>query len=159
MLRWFPWCGGTSTRARRGGASMNPALQIRIIQFVLIASALSLIPLIRMQSQPTHSVSATLQLIIVLVAASSAESGFIVQRSLLRARGRSNASTPLTRWRAGQIIRLATAFSVILYALVLRILGGSSKLVGLLYVSGLVLLLILRPVALPTETESQCSVG
>ncbi|HXR38811.1 MAG TPA: hypothetical protein VN776_06945 [Terracidiphilus sp.] len=138
---------------------MNPVIQIRIIQFVMILSALSLIPFSRMQPQPTHTVSATFQLIIVLVAAASAESGFTVQRKMLRVRGQSNASTPLTRWRAGQIIRLATAYSVILYALVLRILGGSSKLAGALYVSGLLLLLIWRPGVIPTDTPSQRSAG
>jgi len=159
MLPWFRQSGEFASPTLPGRATMNPVIQIRIIQFVMILSALSLIPFSRMQPQPTHTVSATFQLIIVLVAAASAESGFTVQRKMLRVRGQSNASTPLTRWRAGQIIRLATAYSVILYALVLRILGGSSKLAGALYVSGLLLLLIWRPGVIPTDTPSQRSAG
>lgn len=142
---------------------MNPKnFQIRVVQFLMVLSALSLIPFSRTVPHATHRVSASFQWSIALVAIAGVLLGFIVQRVMQRARkphARTLNSTPLNRWMMGHISRLATAYSVTLFAFVLLVSGSSSTLVGVLYIGGLLLLLIWRPGVAPTQTESQSSAG
>ena len=87
-------------------------------------------------------------------AAWSAISGFTFQRRIVRRRpSRSGKSTPFTRWRAGHIIRLWTATSLSLWAVVLSDWGGPHLVVNALFAMGLVLLLFWSPGAVPNESE------
>jgi FtsH-binding integral membrane protein len=143
---------------------MNPVvLQLRVMQVVMIVSVPLFFFVSRTLQSPAQSVNASIQWVIVLCAAGSALLGFIVQPILLRARSQSLPpalnSTPLGPWRAGHIVRFATAESVALFGFVLRALGCSPNLVYLLFGSGLLLLLLWRPGAIPTQTKSQGSIG
>jgi hypothetical protein len=89
--------------------------------------------------------------LVVLLALWTAGSGFSLQHKLTHVRvgsgqpPASSRSTPAARWRVGNLMRLATATSVGLWALILHVIGGSSLLVDLLFGLGLALLLIWSP--------------
>jgi uncharacterized membrane protein len=142
---------------------MNPAiLTVRILQCAMIVSVLMFIYILHIIHPAPHSVNALLQWSIVFCAIASALMGFIVQRMMLRAPSQSlpatENSTPLRQWFAGHVLRFATAESVALFGVVLRMMGSSSILVTVLFVSSLLLLLLWQPGAVPTQTESQSSI-
>ena len=164
MLRWIPRGEWILPSTCAGRARMNPvAFQLRIMQIAMMVSVLLIFFFSRTLQPPAHSVNASMQWSIVLCAIAPALSGFIVQRTMLRAPSQSppatRNSTLLARWRAGHILRFATAESVALFGLVLHTLGSSSVLVNVLFVSGILLPLLWQPGAVPTEAESQNSIG
>jgi hypothetical protein len=139
---------------------MNPAiLTVRILQCAMIVSILLFIFVLHIVHPVPHSVNASLQWSIVFCAMASALAGFYGQRMFLRVPSQSLPSTQnstlLNRWFAGHIVRFATAESVALFGFVLRMMGSSSILVTVLFVSSLLLLLLWQPGAVPTQTESQ----
>jgi hypothetical protein len=143
---------------------MKPVTFImRVLQISFIVSVVLFFRVSAMIPPVQHSVSASFQYGIVLCAIASALIGFIVQRMFLRVPNQTTLSTqkstPLNRWFAGHLIRFATAESVALFGLVLRMIGSSSTLVYLLFGGGLALLLIWQPGAIPVQTESQSSAG
>jgi len=139
---------------------MNPVtFQLRILQISFIVSV-GLFYYVCGTIQPAdHSVNSSMQPAIVLCAIASALMGFIVQRILLRAPSQSlpeqQNSTRFSRWFAGHILRFATAESVALFGLVLHMLGSSSTLVNVMFISSLLLLLIWQPGTIPPKNESQ----
>ncbi|MGP8269695.1 MAG: hypothetical protein ACLQLH_06475 [Terracidiphilus sp.] len=141
---------------------MNPAIfMVRIMQCAMIVSVLMFIYVLHIIHPVPHGVNASLQWSIVCCAIVSALVGFIVQRMMLRAPSQSlpatDNSTLLRPWFAGHVLRFATAESVALFGFVLRMMGSSSILVTVLFVSSLLLLLLWQPGAVPTQTESQSS--
>ena len=111
---------------------------------------------------PTKKSLGTLgQCLIALAAFECAYAGFRVQRMMLRAKGQSLTSklksTELGRWRAGNVIRLATASAVGQWGILLHFLGGSIILVRLLFLSSLFLLLIWKSGTAPVEIKSTVS--
>ncbi|HUD73891.1 MAG TPA: hypothetical protein VMQ76_02385 [Terracidiphilus sp.] len=143
---------------------MNPAiLVVRTLQCAMIVSVLMFIFVLKVIHPAPHSVSASFQWSIVFCAVASALMGFIVQRMLLRARSKSlpaaQSPDPRGPWLSGHIIRFATAESVALFGFVLRMMGSTSILVAVLFVTSLLLLLLWQPGAVPTETESQSTKG
>jgi hypothetical protein len=143
---------------------MNPAiLVVRAMQFVFIVSVLMFIYVLHIVHPAPHSVNASLQWSIVFCAVASVLMGFIVQRRMLRAPSQSLPATEnsnlLRPWFAGHVLRFATAESVALFGFVLRMMGSSSILVTVLFVSSLLLLLLWQPGDIPTQTESKYSVG
>jgi hypothetical protein len=141
---------------------MNPVtLQLRVMQITFIVSALLFYLICRMTPSPAQSVSAPARWVILLLAFTNGFFGFILQRMLRHAPNRffpaAQDSTPLARWRAGHILRFATAEAVVLFGLALHSLGGSSLLVNVLFGSGLLLMLLWRPGPVPSQSESQGS--
>ena len=136
----------------------KPERQLRLLQIPYVGFAL-LCFWFAGSLPSNHSGRATtvVQVLMVLVAIWSAESGFWVQRYLARWGNRPTrsvrSSTPLRRWRAGHLFRLASALSVSLWGLVLHQIGGSAWLADILIGAGLVLLLIWRPGVSPAEAE------
>jgi hypothetical protein len=135
---------------------MTPERQLRVFQIVCIvfvAACTAITHSILLQSQ--HAPAWELCLLVVL-ALWSATSGFRVQRMLTRVGNRpipaGSRSTPVSRWKAGHAIRLATATSVGLWAMVLQVLGGSAFLVYLLIGIALALLLYWNPGPTPDST-------
>jgi hypothetical protein len=137
---------------------MNPVVRVvRTLQIAFIVSVLLFLFVLHTIQPATRNVSVPIQLVLVLCSIVSAESGFFVQRRLLRPRNPSlpatKNSTPLSRWFSGHLLRFATAESVALYGFFLRMLGSTSILVYLLFGSSLLLLLTWRPGAVPPATE------
>jgi hypothetical protein len=142
---------------------MNPAVvTVRTLQCFFILSVLMFIYVLHIIHPTPHSVNASLQWSIIFCAIASALMGFIVQRMMLRAPSQSlpatKDSTLLRQWFTGHMIRFATAESVALFGFVLRMMGSSSILVTLLFVSSLLLLLLWQPGPVPTQTESHISI-
>lgn len=88
-------------------------------------------------------------------------SGFILERKIVsypkRASRPSTRSTPLSRWRAGNLVRVASATAVALWGLVLRSNGGSASVAYTLIAIGGLLLLTWRPSARPADDSPQVS--
>lgn len=79
-----------------------------------------------------------------------------MQRKLASTRQRTTAkSTPFTRWRAGNIIRLWTAASVGIWALVLAEFGASRILANVFFAVALLLLVLWTPGIVPTDTSAE----
>jgi hypothetical protein len=144
---------------------MNPVVRVvRIVQIAIIVSVLMFIFVLHTIHPPPHTVNASLQWAIAFCAIVSALVGFIMQRKILNSpdpptNALGQTSNPQGRWFTGHIIRFATAESVALFGFVLRMLGSSSTLVYLLFGSSLLLLILWQPGAIPTQTESQSSIG
>jgi hypothetical protein len=144
---------------------MNPERQLRLLQIVFILLVLMFFAESRWYTPDCvlirHRTGAFVQLLFILVAAETIRVGFKVQRIMLCVRSRSLPpklkSTPLSRWRAGNVMRLATTASVGLQALVLHLFNGSAILIYLLFASSLLLLLIWRPGTIPSPTEQLIS--
>jgi protein-S-isoprenylcysteine O-methyltransferase Ste14 len=143
---------------------MNPiARQLRIAQVAFIVTV-GLIYYVSGTVPPVaHSVNSSIQWAIVLCAIASVLAGFIVQRTMLRTPSQflpaAQHSTVLVKWKAGHILRFATAESAALFGLVLHTLGSSSVLVNILFGSSILLLLFWQPGAIPAQSESQSSIG
>jgi hypothetical protein len=143
---------------------MRPVVfQLRIIQFVMVASVLMFFYVGRTLPVPSQNEAASFQWAIVACAFASALGGFIAQRVVQRASNQTprsaQDSTQLSRWQMGHIIRFASAESVALFGFVLRSLGAPSTIVYSLFAGGIVLLLIWQPGAAPTPSEPQSSIG
>lgn len=128
----------------------KPERQLRIVQLACILFLVICILVFYFvfvgSREPTPTVTIT-QGVVVLLALWSAVSGFTVQRKFLQPRTQrtSTKSTPLSRWKAGNIIRLYSAMSVGLWALVLYEVGGALWIAGALFAMSLILLLTWRP--------------
>jgi membrane protein implicated in regulation of membrane protease activity len=143
---------------------VNPAiLLVRILQIAFIVSVLMFIFVLKIIHPALHSVSALFQWSIVFCAISSALAGFYAQRRFQRLPSQplpaAQSSDLRGPWFAGHVIRFATAESVALFGFVLRMMGSTSVLVTVLFVTSLLLLLLWQPGAVPTETESQNTKG
>jgi hypothetical protein len=143
---------------------MNPSIRVvRVLQCSMIVSVLLFIYVLYTVQPAPQSVSASFQWSIVFCAIASAIAGIIVQRVIINAPDQPNSlgqtSTPQSRWLTGHILRFATAESVALFGFVLRMMGSTSNLVTVLFVTSLLLLLLWQPGAVPTETESQSTKG
>jgi hypothetical protein len=129
---------------------VSPTNKLRIFQIICIVFVLLLLfPLIYFPGHPSRGAMNFSQWIAVLAAVYCAVTGFTMQRQFVRGRNRSSgqapAVAPLRRWMGGNLIRLAYATAVCLWAYLLQIFGGPVWLVYALFGMGLVLLLIWRP--------------
>jgi hypothetical protein len=108
----------------------KPSTQITPIQWVVIAMGLWAIP-----------------------------SGFLVERQILgrtdRPSPRTSRSTPLSRWRASNVVRAMSATSVALWGLILRESGGPVWLAYSFLGLGGLLVLIWKPTATPQELQGR----
>ena len=134
---------------------MRQARLLRIYQIVGIIFVLFLFLLARIL--PANSGVTTMtpfKYVIVFLALYCAVSGFTLSRRFLRVRVNPKAatkSTPINRWMAGHVIRLAFAIAVSLYGFLLHFVGVPEWLATLLIALGLILLLIWRPGDAPVE--------
>ena len=96
------------------------------------------------------------ELIVCAAAIWGAVAGFTIQRKLLSGnttiQTKGTKSNSFTRWRAGNLIRLWSAASVGIWALVLVEFGGSQVLAGLLFAASLLLLILWKPGSDPPKS-------
>lgn len=129
--------------------------QLRIVQIACILLVLSCVVL-TVRKPTNHGEATPVHWLITVAAIYCAVSGFTVQRKLVTGPTRSQIkgrSTPLSRWRAGHLMRLVTAASVSLWGAVLSIYGGPSWLVDFLLALGLLLLVVWSPGTNPIPTQ------
>jgi hypothetical protein len=86
-------------------------------------------------------------------------SGFILERKILRdpkmSGRRSARSTPLTRWRAGNLARLMSATALACWGLILRENGGRASIAYIFFLAAGVMLLVWKPSARPSECNEK----
>lgn len=134
----------------------TPESQLRIVQ---VGCVLCLVESFRLglKVQGTTHGSKTVQWAVIALALWCAVQGFRIQRRMIApkvSRKRSRRSTPFTRWRAGNLVRLAFATSVGLYGLCLSEFGGVAWQVDSLLALGMVLLLIWKPGPSPNPKDT-----
>jgi hypothetical protein len=97
-----------------------------------------------------------IQWVVIVMGLWAIPSGFLVERQIFgksdKAGRRSRRSTPLSRWRASNLVRVMSATSVALWGLILRENGGPAWLAYLFLAVGGLLVLIWKPRASPEES-------
>jgi hypothetical protein len=138
-------------------------LQLRFFQFGFIMSVPLYVYVLLFVCPVQQSLNVYIQFAIVCCAITSAIGGFIMQRMIMNTPDRPNAlgqmPTPRGRWFSGHLFQLASAEFVALFGFVLRMLGGYSNVVIALFAGSLLLLVFWQPGEVPTENESQSSIG
>ena len=133
---------------------MSPVARLRVLQLGCLALFLGCMALIYWRHHPAEVPMGTRHWVVIVGAVWSATAGFTIQRRIRHGGQRpSSKSTPLTRWRAGHIIRLWTATNLGSCAILLSDWGGPHLVVNALFAIGLVLLLFWSPGAVPDGSE------
>jgi hypothetical protein len=125
----------------------TPERQLRMVQVGCILVLLASIRLGLKVQGTTHG-SKAVQWVFIVLALLCALQGFTLQRRIVSPRPTRKLpprSTPFTRWKAGNVARLAFATSVGLYGLCLSEFGGVAWQVDVLFGLGMVLLLLWKP--------------
>jgi len=82
-------------------------------------------------------------------------SGFIIERKICHGPDKSSRrptrSTPLSRWRAGNLVRIMSATALACWGLILRENGGLALIAYVFFFAAGILLLVWKPRALPLE--------
>lgn len=135
---------------------MSPQERVmRIMKYAFVVSILLfLFMAFRIPSNAKHPPQQPIELIIMLLGLVNIILGWN-GRSILARLAQANTSspnrpTPLNQWFAANIFSLAMMESCALFALVLHLLGSSTKLVGILFACALLALLFWTPGAPPT---------
>jgi hypothetical protein len=134
--------------------------QFRVVQMfcILVVLACFQVALKLVQTSPEIT---PIQWVLVGMGVWAIFSGFMLEREIVgypnRVRRPSARSTPFSRWRAGNLVRVASATSVALWGLILRESGGPSSIAYTFFVIAGLLLLVWRPSARPIEGTVQHS--
>jgi hypothetical protein len=130
----------------------------RVVQVFCILVVLTCFRVALMVDKTSPEITA-IQWILIGMGVWAILSGFILERQIVRhpnkAPRRSTRSTPFSRWRAGNLVRVASAASVACWGLILRENGGRSWIANIFFVVAGLLLLIWRPRARPTEANDK----
>ena|SRR5579863_10646430 len=135
---------------------MRPEHQLRLVQVANIIFIAVCFFIKRIGTVETHDTLTVRDWIAIVAAIWSAVSGFTVQRRINNASTRpqkSSRSTPLGRWKVGNVLRLYTATAVAGWGLVLHYFGGPEWIVNVLFGLAMLLLLIWRPGANPARAQ------
>jgi hypothetical protein len=128
--------------------------RLRIVQVGGILMVLGCIWVSRLGHREWQGSLALRHWIVIAAAIWTAISGFRLQRRIVNRPAvppRPSKSTPLTRWRAGHIVRLWTAMSIGLWAFLLSMFAGPPLAVNAFFALALLLLLVWRPGAIPDQ--------
>jgi len=135
----------------------TPERQLRVAQIGCILVLLASIRLaIKVQGKTQGS--KVVQWVLIVLALVCAVQGFAVQQRIVnpkRMPKRGARSTPFSRWRAGNVVRLMFATAVGLYGLCLSEFGGAVWQTSSIFALAMVLLLIWSPGASPASTDSE----
>ena len=132
---------------------MNPERQLRLKQIVCI-SFLVVILLLRhlgFMGNPSRRAMNLSQFLVIVAALWSAVSWFTVHRRLAARPQRHSTGSPIGRWVGGHIMRLLNATAVGMWALLLYYLGGPPRVVDAFFAIALILLILWRPGAHPSQ--------
>jgi hypothetical protein len=135
---------------------MNAIVRLRIIQVGCILMVLGCIWVSRSGHHEWQGSLEPRHWLVMVAAIWGAISGFTLQRRLVGQpvnSRRPSRSTPFTRWRAGHIVRIWTAMTVGLGALLLSEFSGPPMMVNVLFALSLLLLLIWTPGPIPDQTK------
>lgn len=132
---------------------MRQMRTLRIVQVVFVAYILLLFWMLRLlpAGPGPHSMT-PVAWSIVCIALLSAVLGFVLQSWVLRAPASPQAvskSSPIRRWFAGHVIRMAFSLAVSLYGLILHSTGAPNSAAASLMGLGLILILFWSPGDVP----------
>jgi hypothetical protein len=134
---------------------MRPDRLLRLVQVANILLIAGCFFVKRMGTLVTHDIAGR-HWIVIIAAIWSAVSGFTMQRKINNTSTRpqkASRSTPLSRWKAGHLLRLSSAAAVGLWALVLHFFAGPDWIVNALFALSVLLLLIWRPGSAPAAAQ------
>jgi hypothetical protein len=140
----------------------KPELQLRLLQGGCLLFLVIWIFLLHFGAlgslEPAGRELKLTQLLMLVGAIWSAVVGFTFQRKLTRIETRSRRSgtksTPFTRWKAGHVMRLATATSVGTWGMALYYFHGPLWVVDTVLVVALILLAAWKPGTNPNASDS-----
>lgn len=127
---------------------MNEAACLRLVQLgctVLVLASMGLVYWLR---NPSEVAMSARHWLVIAAALGTAIFGFSFQRRMVNRPARATGSlksTPFTRWRAGHVVRLWTAMSVGLWAVLLCDLAGPRWMVNAFLAIALLFLLLWSP--------------
>jgi len=131
--------------------------RLRFFQVACILMVLVCVGASRLGKREWRGKLTPVHYVMIAGAIGSAVSGFTFQRGIAnrptQSEKASAASTPFTRWRAGNIWRIWSATTVGGWALGLSDLAGPPWLVDVLFAVALLLLFAWIPETAPTETH------
>lgn len=135
-----------------------PVQVMRTMKYAFIVSVLLFIFVtIRVPSKAAHPPQHSFEFIIVMLALVNLNLGLHGRRFWCRlaqgSAGRTSNSTPLIQWFSANVFSLAMIESCALFALVLHMLGGPTKLVGILCGCALLALFVWSPGAPPASNS------
>jgi hypothetical protein len=132
------------------------AQRLRILQIACILMVLACVGASRLGRREWLGRLTAVHYVMIVGAIWSAVSGFTLQRRIANRPTESRrplaASTPFTRWRAGNIWRIWSATMVAGWALCLSEFAGPPWLINFFFAVGLLLLLVGTPGAAPAQT-------
>jgi hypothetical protein len=130
----------------------------RVVQVFCILVVLACVQ-IAVKVTKTSAEITLIQWVVIAMGLWAIVSGFTLQRQIVghsdKPRKRSTRSTPFSRWRAGNLVRLASATSVALWGLILRENGGPAWLAYIFFAIAALLLLIWGPGTSPQQSGEQ----
>src|SRR5713101_2505801 len=104
---------------------------------------------VAMKVTKTSTEITSIQWVVIAMGLWAILSGFVLQRQIVghpnKLRRRSTRTTPFSRWRTGNLVRVGSATSVALWGLILRENGGAMWLADIFFAIGGLLLLIWKP--------------
>jgi hypothetical protein len=131
--------------------------QLRLIQAGLVVFTLACFIIERLGVMPVRQGFSTLQWIAIIGGLWCAVAGFSGQRRISRGAGRTQnqltASKRPARWKTGHVVRLANAFAVGQWGLLLHYTGAPQWLPDFFLGLSLLLLLIWKPGAVPLDVQ------
>lgn len=136
---------------------MSATARLRLVQIGCVLMVLASIWVSRLGHHEWQGSLALCHWIVMVAALWAAISGFSLQRRIVNrspsSRKASSISTAFTRWRAGHILRLWTAMTVGLSALLLSEFAGPPMMVNAFFGLSLLVLLVWTPGAVPDQAR------
>lgn len=127
---------------------MNETARLRLVQLGSVVLVLACIALVYWRRNPAAVAISARHWLVIVAALWTGLSGFSFQRRMLNRPARATGSprsTPLTHWRAGHLVRLWTAMSLGVWAVLLSDLAGPRWMVNALLAIALLLLVLWSP--------------
>ena len=137
----------------------DPQRMMHIMKYAFIGSVmLFIVVTIEVPSRAAHPPEHSLELVIIVLALADLALGFVARTLLGRLAkgnvGRSGKTTPLNQWASANLASLAMIESCALVAVVLHVLGSSTRLVGILFGAALLALFAWTPGTPPASSEA-----
>lgn len=127
----------------------------RLVQVFCILVVLACFQ-VALKQDKTSSEMTSVQWVSIAMGVWAIFSGFVLERQIIRYPTRvqrpSTRSTPFSRWRAGNLVRVGSATSVALWGLILRACNGPASIAYILIAIGGLLLIAWRPSARPADS-------
>lgn len=135
-----------------------PDRVMRILKYSFVFSGLLFaLVAVKIPAQNQRPPEHVMETVIVLLALLNVAAGFLAPHfpGLIAGRSprRGTASTPISRWMSTNMVSLACFEACILFGLILHMLGARTRIVQLLFATGIIAMLIWRPGIAPVAEQ------